>query len=49
MLTPGNVPGARFDARGWIDANGNMWFFGGYGVPASGSEESLSDLWMYMP
>lgn len=48
-LAPGNVPGARFVANRWIDANGNLWFFGGYGVPASGSEGDLSDLWMYMP
>jgi N-acetylneuraminic acid mutarotase len=48
-LAPGNVPGGRFMASSWIDANGNLWLFGGYGVPASGSEGDLSDLWMYMP
>jgi N-acetylneuraminic acid mutarotase len=49
MLAPGNIPGGRTVASSWIDANGNLWLFGGYGVPASGSEGDLSDLWMYMP
>jgi N-acetylneuraminic acid mutarotase len=48
-LAPGNVPGARFNTSAWIDATGNLWLFGGYGVPASGTEGDLSDLWMYMP
>ncbi len=48
MLAPGNIPGARFVANRWLDANGNLWLFGGYGV-AAGAEGDLSDLWMYMP
>jgi N-acetylneuraminic acid mutarotase len=49
VIAPGNIPGARFESSGWIDANGNLWLFGGYGEPASGMEGNLSDLWMYTP
>lgn len=49
MLAPGNIPGAREEPCGWIDASGNLWLFGGYGVPPSGSEGNLNDLWIYMP
>jgi hypothetical protein len=49
MLAPGNIPGARFALNGWVDANGNLWLFGGYGFPQTGTEGDLSDLWMYMP
>lgn len=49
MLAPGNIPGARSSMRGWVDANGNLWLFGGFGACTSGSQGNLSDLWMYMP
>ena len=48
-LGPGNIPGARLVASGWIDANGNLWLFGGFGTSGSGTEGNLNDLWMYMP
>ena len=48
-LAPANIPGARGLTSGWLDANGNLWLFGGYGFATSGSEGDLSDLWMYMP
>jgi Kelch motif len=47
-LAPGNIPGARFVANSWIDANGNLWLFAGNGM-ASGAEGYLGDVWMYMP
>jgi hypothetical protein len=47
-LFPGNIPGARGETGEWVDANGNLWLFGGYGV-AAGTEDRLDDLWMYMP
>jgi N-acetylneuraminic acid mutarotase len=47
-LAPGNTPGSRFFLNGWVDANENLWLFGGYGqVP--GANGNLNDLWMYMP
>ncbi|MFY9730307.1 MAG: kelch repeat-containing protein [Candidatus Acidiferrales bacterium] len=48
MPAPGNIPGARTNLSTWMDAKGNLWLFGGFGV-ASGSEGDLSDLWMYLP
>ena len=48
MLFPGNIPGARGNFDSWVDANGNLWLFGGYGV-AGGAEVYCNDLWMYMP
>ena len=48
MLDPGNIPGARFVTARWVDANGNVWLFGGFGV-SGGVESGLGDLWMYMP
>ena len=49
MFGPGNSPGARFEACSWVDEKGNLWLFGGFGVPASGTEGNLNDLWMYSP
>lgn len=47
-LDPGNTPGGRLSLNGWVDADGNLWLFGGYGqVP--GATGNLNDLWMYMP
>ncbi len=41
-----NVPGARTDATGWTDANGNFWLFGGQSV-TSAYTWYFSDLWEY--
>ena len=47
-LAPGKTPSGREFLSYWIDANGNLWLFGGYGqVP--GTTGNLNDLWMYMP
>lgn len=45
-LAPGNVPGARLATVGWVDANGNLWLFGGYAA-ADGTEDRVNDLWTY--
>lgn len=43
-----NIPGARSDAVGWIDANGDLWLFGGIGYDSTGSATAeLNDLWKY--
>ena len=44
---PGNTPGGRFFLNRWLDANGNLWLFGGYGE--SGATGNLNDLWKYEP
>lgn len=44
-----NVPGARDSAVSWIDGNGNLWCFGGYGVDSTGNSGYLNDLWEFNP
>jgi N-acetylneuraminic acid mutarotase len=48
MPAPTNVPGARYDSISWIDANGQLWLFGGYGLDSAGNHWAwLNDLWRY--
>jgi hypothetical protein len=44
-----NKPGARYDAVGWTDTDGNLWLFGGFGYDRHGAEGYLNDLWKYEP
>jgi uncharacterized repeat protein (TIGR03803 family) len=44
-----NVPGARYSAVSWIDASGDLWCFGGYGVDSTGNIGYLNDLWEFSP
>jgi len=44
---PANAPGARESAVSWIDGNGNLWLFGGYGYDAAASLGLLNDLWKF--
>lgn len=44
---PGNNPGARFGAASWVDSQGDLWLFGGYGVDETGTAGVLDDLWEY--
>ena len=37
-----DIPGARYGAAAWTDANGNIWVFGG-----SNEGSFYNDLWMY--
>jgi N-acetylneuraminic acid mutarotase len=49
---PANVPGGRYGAVCWTDAQGNFWVFGGSGVDSTGfagSLDYLNDLWKYTP
>lgn len=43
----GNVPGGRQGPVSWIDSNGNLWLFAGYGFDASGNLGVLNDLWEF--
>ena len=42
-----NVPGARYLATSWTDAEGNFWLFGGLGMDSTGTRGQLNDLWKY--
>lgn len=46
----GNNPGSRREAASWVDANGNLWLFGGRGFNSNSQvADALSDLWKYDP
>ena len=42
IASPINVPGGRTGAVSWKDSSGNLWLFGGFGYPSSGSSGMLS-------
>jgi hypothetical protein len=44
---PGNIPGARFGAVGWIDSSGNLFLFGGSFYYSASANGNLNDLWEY--
>ncbi|MGH8143801.1 MAG: kelch repeat-containing protein, partial [Steroidobacteraceae bacterium] len=44
-----NQPGARAAAAAWVDAAGNLWLMGGYGMDQKGTLGELNDLWRYNP
>lgn len=46
---PTNIPGGRSAATGWIDRNGNLWMYGGFGVDSAGIQCYLDDLWEFSP
>jgi hypothetical protein len=49
--TTGFFPGSRWGATGWVDAGGNFWLFGGWGLNATATNGNgaLNDLWVYTP
>jgi hypothetical protein len=44
-----SVPGSRWGAAGWSDANSNLWFFGGWGYGTTVTDPTgfLDDIWEY--
>jgi N-acetylneuraminic acid mutarotase len=45
---PGNHPGARYSASGWMGASGDLWIFGGAGYNTYYANlAELNDLWKY--
>jgi hypothetical protein len=50
--SPTNIPGGRYGSANWMDAQGNLWLFGGSGVDSTGFVPPLpylNDLWKYTP
>lgn len=48
--SPGNAPGNRINSSGWIDASGNLWMFGGWGIDPTlpyPDVGTFNDLWRY--
>ena len=47
----GAFPGSRWGASAWVDANGSLWLFGGWGFDsgATNGNGALNDLWVYTP
>ncbi|HEV2702376.1 MAG TPA: kelch repeat-containing protein [Steroidobacteraceae bacterium] len=45
------VPGARNSSAAWMDASGNLWIFGGYGIDvgSGAAPDVMNDLWEYSP
>ncbi len=42
-----NYPGSRSSSVSWMDTDGNLWLFGGYGYNETGSVGELNDLWRF--
>ena len=42
-----NVPGGRGSSITWVDSDGNVWLFGGFGVDSTGYIGGLNDIWRY--
>jgi N-acetylneuraminic acid mutarotase len=32
-----------------VDASGNLWLFGGFGLDSTGNDANLNDLWKFSP
>lgn len=44
-----SVPGGRSHASSWMDNEGRLWLFGGYGYDCAGNAGSLNDVWQFDP
>lgn len=42
------TPSSRYGSSTWIDGEGNLWLFGGYGIDVQGTTGHLGDLWQYV-
>lgn len=40
-------PSPRSDSFAWIDSDGRLWLFGGYGENSHGDPDVLGDLWLF--
>lgn len=49
VADPSNVPGARNGAVSWVDADGDLWLFGGLGYDGTGAVGQTNDLWKFDP
>ena len=48
IADPANKPPGRSASSKWVDLNGNLWLYGGFGTWGNHTERS-NDLWKYSP
>lgn len=44
-----DAPGSRTGSVSWIDSDGYLWLFGGYGLDSTTFDRWLNDLWKFNP
>jgi N-acetylneuraminic acid mutarotase len=49
IASTSKLPGTRQWAASWMDPQGDLWLFGGYGLDLAGTMDQLNDLWRYDP
>lgn len=47
IAAPANAPGGRYGSGMWTDPAGDLWLFGGRGVPTTTLQGYLNDLWKF--
>lgn len=47
QFSASNVPGARQNGYTWLDQQGNLWLFGGFGNGVKSGAANLNDLWQF--
>jgi hypothetical protein len=45
--SPSNLPGGRFSSQTWVDSQGNLWLYGGFGTSSQGFPSPMGDMWRY--
>ncbi len=48
-MNTNNAPSPREKASSWMDNQGRMWLFGGFGIDSVGATNDLADVWIYIP
>jgi N-acetylneuraminic acid mutarotase len=49
VASSSNIPGARYQATGWLDGAGNFWLLGGNANDSANAGMNANDLWKYNP
>lgn len=47
VTADGSAPGARSSHVTWLDTNGNVWVYGGYGIDSAAQTGNLDDMWKF--
>ncbi len=49
ISSPLITPGGRYLPAAWVDLAGDVYIFGGNGLPKNGVQGNLNDLWKFLP